>query len=288
MEKIKSRWAKLAVIIAGSFLYTFGMNYFLIPYGLYSGGGVGIAQVLTYLLGKIIDFGGKNVYGIVYFLINIPLLVLAWKGIGKGFLVKTLIGSVAISIFASIIPIPATPIVDSVVASVLIAGIITGFGVGLLLVAGGSGGGVDVIGMWAARKFKNASVGKISLYVNVFVYASLLLMFDIEIVIYSLIYMVCFTLMMDRVHYQNITVRLMIFTKQEGIDQKILKQTGRGVTEWNGVGAYTKEETKIMICCINKFETAEFVEIIHSIDPNAFVIADEGVSVMSGNFEKRL
>ena len=37
MEKIKSRWAKLAVIIAGSFLYTFGMNYFLIPYGLYSG-----------------------------------------------------------------------------------------------------------------------------------------------------------------------------------------------------------------------------------------------------------
>ena len=284
MEKIKSRWAKLAVIIAGSFLYTFGMNYFLIPYGLYSGGGVGIAQVLTYLLGKIIDFGGKNVYGIVYFLINIPLLVLAWKGIGKGFLVKTLIGSVAISIFASIIPIPATPIV----ASVLIAGIITGFGVGLLLVAGGSGGGVDVIGMWAARKFKNASVGKISLYVNVVVYASLLLMFDIEIVIYSLIYMVFFTLMMDRVHYQNITVRLMIFTKQEGIDQKILKQTGRGVTEWTGVGAYTKEETKIMICCINKFETAEFVEIIHSIDPKAFVIADEGVSVMSGNFEKRL
>ena len=280
MEKIKSRWAKLAVIIAGSFLYTFGMNYFLIPYGLYSGGGVGIAQVLTYLLGKIIDFGGKNVYGIVYFLINIPLLVLAWKGIGKGFLVKTLIGSVAISIFASIIPIPATPIVDSVVASVLIAG--------LLLVAGGSGGGVDVIGMWAARKFKNASVGKISLYVNVVVYASLLLMFDIEIVIYSLIYMVFFTLMMDRVHYQNITVRLMIFTKQEGIDQKILKQTGRGVTEWTGVGAYTKEETKIMICCINKFETAEFVEIIHSIDPKAFVIADEGVSVMSGNFEKRL
>ena len=88
MEKINSRWAKLAVIIAGSFLYTFGMNYFLIPYGLYSGGGIGIAQVITYLLGKVIDFGGKNVYGIVYFLINIPLLVLAWKGIGKSFLIK--------------------------------------------------------------------------------------------------------------------------------------------------------------------------------------------------------
>lgn len=288
MERIHSRWAKVAVIVAGAFLYAFGMNYFLIPYGLYSGGGVGIAQVITYLIGRVVDLGGKNIYGAVYFLTNIPLLLLAWKGVGKGFLFKTIIGSTSISIFASIIPIPATPIVDSVVASVLIAGIITGFGVGLLLVAGGSGGGVDIIGVWATRKFKHASVGKISLCVNAFVYACLLLMFDIEIVIYSLIYMVFFTLMMDRVHYQNITVRLMIFTKHEGIDQKILKQTGRGVTEWTGVGAYTKEKTKILICCINKYEQSEFIDIIHSIDPNAFVIADEGVSVMSGNFEKRL
>lgn len=288
MDRIHSKWVKITAIVAGAFLYAFGMNYFLIPYGLYSGGGVGIAQVITYLIGKVVDLGGKNIYGAVYFLTNIPLLLLAWKGVGKNFLFKTIIGSTSISLFASIIPIPAAPIVDSVIASVLIAGIVTGFGVGLLLVAGGSGGGVDIIGVWATRKFKNASVGKISLVVNAIVYACLLLMFDIEIVIYSLIYMVFFTLMMDRTHYQNITVRLMIFTKHDGIDQKILKQTGRGVTEWTGVGAYTKEETKILICCINKYEQAEFIDIIHSIDPNAFVIADEGVSVMSGNFEKRL
>lgn len=279
---------KIAAIVAGAFLYTLGMNYFLIPYGLYSGGGVGIAQIITYLIGKVVDPGGRNIYGTVYFITNIPLLILAWKGVGKNFLIKTIIGSTSISLFASIIPIPAAPIVDSVVASVLIAGIITGFGVGLLLVAGGSGGGVDIIGVWAARKFKNASVGKISLIVNAIVYASLLLMFDIEIVLYSLIYMVVFTLMMDRVHYQNITVRLMIFTKHDGIEKKILSQTGRGVTEWTGVGAYTNEQTKIMVCCINKFEQSEFIEIIHSIDPNAFVIADEGVFVASGNFEKRL
>ena len=288
MDRIHSKWVKVAAIVAGAFLYAFGMNYFLIPYGLYSGGGVGIAQVITYLIGKVVDLGGKNIYGIVYFLTNIPLLLLAWKGVGKNFLFKTIIGSTSISLFASIIPIPAAPIVDSVVASVLIAGIVTGFGVGMLLVAGGSGGGVDIIGVWAARKFKHASVGKISLFVNAIVYACLLLMFDIEIVIYSLIYMVFFTLMMDRTHYQNITVRLMIFTKHDGIDQKILKQTGRGVTEWTGIGAYTREETKILICCINKYEQTEFIDIIHSIDPNAFVIADEGVSVMSGNFEKRL
>ena len=288
MNKIKSRWIKIAVIIAGAFLYTLGINCFLIPYGLYSGGGVGIAQIITYIIGNVIDLGGKNIYGTIYFLTNIPLFLLAWKGVGKGFLAKTVIAATSLSLFASIVPIPSQPVVDSVVASVLIAGIITGFGIGIMLVAGGSGGGVDIIGVWAARKFKNVSVGQISLIVNALVYASLLLMFDIEVVLYSLIYMVVYTLMMDRVHYQNITVRLMIFTKEDGIDKKILSQTGRGVTEWTGVGAYTKEETKIMVCCINKFEQAEFIEIIHSIDPKAFVIADEGVYIASGNFEKRL
>lgn len=288
MGRIRSKWMKIPAIVAGAFLYTFGMNYFLLPFGLYSGGGVGIAQIITYLIGQAVDLGGFNVYGAVYFLTNIPLLLLAWKGVGKRFLLKTIIGSTSISLFASLIPVPAVPVVDSCIASVLIAGIITGFGVGLLLVAGGCGGGVDIIGVWAARKFKHASVGKISLFVNVLVYACLLLMFDIEIVIYSLIYMVFYTMMIDRVHYQNITVRLMIFTKEEGIDQKILSQTGRGVTEWTGVGAYTKENTKIMVCCINKYEQAEFMDIIHSIDPQAFVIADEGVYVASGNFEKRL
>lgn len=288
MDRIRSRWMKCLAIVAGGFLYSFGMNYFLLPFGLYSGGGVGVAQIITYFIGNTVNVGGSNVYGIVYALTNVPLLILAWKGMGRRFLLKTVLGSGSISLFTSIIPIPAAPIVDSCIASVLIAGIITGFGIGMLLVAGGCGGGIDIIGVWAARKFKNASVGKISLIVNALIYACLLLMFDIEVVIYSLIYMVFYTLMLDRTHYQNITVRLMIFTKEEGIDQRILERTGRGVTEWNGVGAYTREGTRIMVCCINKYELSEIIDIIHSIDSNAFVIADEGVYVAAGNFEKRL
>lgn len=214
MEKIKSRWAKLALLSQVHFIHIWYELFFDSVWSLQrrrcrncTGSYIFAWKDHRFWRQKCVWY--RLLFGLIF-------RFLFWHGKnGKGFLVKTLIGSVAISIFASIIPIPSTPIVDSVVASVLIAGIITGFGVGLLLVAGGSGGGVDVIGMWAARKFKNASVGKISLYVNVVVYASLLLMFDIEIVIYSLIYMVFFTLMMDRVHYQNITVRLMIFTKQE-------------------------------------------------------------------------
>ena len=99
--------------------------------------------------------------------------------------------------------------------------------------------------------------------------------------------MVFFTIVLDKVHYQNINVRLMIFTKQEGIDEQITCKTGRGVTKWNGTGAYTEEDMNILVSCINKYEVSEFMEIIHGIDPKAFIIVDEGVYV-SGNFEKRI
>jgi len=275
------------LIMGGSILYALGMNLFLTPLHLFSGGGVGLAQLLTLFLEKLIDVGSLNLYGIVYMVINIPLLFLAYFELGHKFFVKTLIGSGAISLFITLIPSLTVPIVDDYLTSVLIGGIAAGAGVGLILIAGGSGGGIDVVAMWAAKKYRNASVGKISLYFNVLLYAIMLFMFDAETVIYSLIYTVIFTLVLDKTHYQNINVRVMIFTKKEGIDKEINEQTGRGVTKWDGCGAYTKESTQILVSCINKYEVNDIMDIVQSIDPKAFVIVDENVMV-SGNFEKRL
>lgn len=288
-EKSKSKilMKNAGLIMGGSLLYALGMNLFLTPLHLFSGGGVGLAQLLTLFLEQMIDVGNFNLYGIVYLLINIPLLFLAYFQLGYKFFIKTLIGSGAISLFITLIPTLTVPIVDDYLTSVLIGGIACGAGVGIILIAGGSGGGIDVVAMWAAKKFRNASVGKISLYFNVLLYAVMLFMFDAETVIYSLIYTVVFTLVLDKTHYQNINVRVMIFTKKDGIDTAINVRTGRGVTKWDGCGAYTKESTQILVSCINKYEVNEMLDLIHSIDPQAFVIVDENVTV-SGNFEKRL
>ena len=275
------------LIIGGSLLYALGMNLFLTPLHLFSGGGVGLAQLITLFLENLIDVGSFNLYGIVYMLINIPLLFLAYFQLGYKFFIKTLIGSGAISLFITLVPTLSVPIVEDYLTAVLIGGIACGAGVGLILIAGGSGGGIDVIAMWAAKKLRNASVGKISLYFNVLLYAVMLFLFDAETVIYSLIYTVIFTLILDKTHYQNINVRVMIFTKKDGIDRAINVRTGRGVTKWDGCGAYTKESTQILVSCINKYEVNEMMDLVHSIDPQAFVIVDENVMV-SGNFEKRL
>lgn len=288
-EKSRSRMlAKNAgLIIGGSILYALGMNLFLTPLHLFSGGGVGLAQLITLFMEQFIDVGNFNLYGIVYMLINIPLLFLAYYQLGYKFFIKTLIGSAAISLFTTLIPTLSVPIVDDYLTAVLIGGIAAGAGVGLILIAGGSGGGVDVVAMWAAKKYRNASVGKISLYFNVVLYVVMLFIFDAETVIYSLIYTVIFTLILDKTHYQNINVRVMIFTKKDGIDRAINVRTGRGVTKWDGCGAYTQEATQILVSCINKYEVNEMLDLVHSIDPQAFVIVDENVMV-SGNFEKRL
>jgi len=276
-----------ALIVAGSLLYALGMNLFLTPLHLFSGGGVGLAQLITLFLEKFIPVGNFNLYGIIYLLINIPLLFLAWFQIGKKFFIKTMIGSGAISLFITLIPTLAVPIVNDYLTSVLIGGIASGAGVGLILIAGGSGGGIDVVAVWAAKKFKGASVGQISLYFNVLLYAVMLFLFDVQTVIYSLIYTVVFTLVLDRTHYQNINVRVMIFTKKDGIDKEITERTRRGVTEWDGYGAYTSEPMHILVSCISKYEVNDMMEIIQSIDPQAFVIVDENV-IVNGNFEKRL
>lgn len=289
--KAKSKKAILAknagLIIGGGLLYALGMNLFLTPLHLFSGGSVGLAQLLTLFLESAIDVGSFNLYGIVYMLINIPLLFLAYFQLGHKFFIKTLIGAGAISLFITLVPSLSVPIVDDYLTSVLIGGIACGAGVGIILIAGGSGGGTDVIAMWAAKKFKNASVGKISLYFNVLLYSVMLFMFDVETVIYSLIYTVIFTLVLDKTHYQNINVRVMIFTKKPGIDEAINLRTRRGVTKWDGCGAYTKESTQILVSCINKYEVNEVLDMVQSIDPQAFVIVDENVMV-NGNFEKRL
>lgn len=280
------KYTRLPGILLGGFLYALGLNQFVVPYHLFSGGVPGLAQLLSIPLGKLLG-SGFNVSGLVYWVLNLPLLYLAWKDLGKNFFFRTLLGSGSISLFMSLLPVPAVPLLEEELVSVVLGGLISGAGIGVILILGGCGGGTDILGVWAARRFRGMSVGKLSMGLNVVLYCFLLLYFDLETFVYSLIFMLFFSFALDKTHYQNINVRLMIFTKTDGIDREILSRTGRGVTEWGGIGAFTHEGTHVLITCINKYEYNMFLELVHTIDPAAFVIADENVRI-SGNFEKRL
>ena len=285
----KKQLTGLFYAVCGGVRVAAGVNLFITPLDLYNGGFMGIAQLIRTLLTSVfhLSFGQTDIAGIVYFLINLPLLYLAWQKMGKGFFARTVFTVIVQTAALTLIPIPERSIIDDRLTSCIIGGLIAGFGSGLVLRGGSSGGGQDILGLYFTKKFRNFSVGKMSNIINIFVYGVCLLMFDLEIVIYSLIYGVIYAMACDRIHIQNINMSVMIFTKKLGISKAIMEETGRGVTNWDGAGAYTNETSYILFVMISKYEVNQIRRIVQNIDPNAFMIFTEGCSV-EGNFEKRL
>lgn len=286
----KKNLTELAWAFIGTTLFSLGVNIIITPLGLYNGGFMGMAQLIRTGLvqGLGLSFLGQvDIAGIIYYIINIPLFIWAWKEMGKRFLVSSLLTVSVQTIWMTFVPIPKEPIISDYLTACIIGGLVVGTGVGMVLRGRSSGGGQDIVGVVCTKKYPGFSVGKITIMMNVVIYAVCLWMFDIEIVVYSLIYTTVLAMACDRMHVQNINISAMIFTKQDGIDQAVMKEMGRGVTKWEGVGAYTNEGTHILYVMISKYEIEQIKEIIHRVDPHAFIIFNEGSSVL-GNFEKRL
>lgn len=275
-------------IVAGSLLFASALNIFIVPIGLYNGGVVGISQLIRTIL--ITNMGlspNFDIAGVINLLLNIPLLILAYKSLSKRFLYGTIISIIVQTIAFSIIPIPSTPILSDPLSCCIIGGILGGIGAGSVLIRGTSAGGVDILGVYMAIKSKNASVGKLSMGVNACIYLVCAFLFNIQIAIYSIVYAAIFSMAMDKVHLQNIEVSLMIFTKNTEVKNIIMKQFVRGVTYWKGLGAYTNSETEVLVTIVSKFELENIRKKIMELDPHAFVIMNEGLKV-TGGYEKRL
>lgn len=278
----------IVIILVGSVLFCFGLNIFIVPLGLYNGGVVGIAQLIrTVLVNAGLVNANFDIAGIINMCLNIPLFLLAYRSLSKHFLIGSILSIAIQTIAFSIIPIPATPILSDVLAACVIGGVIAGAGAGIVLTTGCSAGGTDILGIYFSMKSKNFSVGKLALGVNVVVYGICACLFDIQTALYCIIYAAIYSTAMDKVHLQNIEVSLMIFTRNHDIKQVIMKEFVRGVTYWNGLGAYTDKETEVLVTVISKYELEGVQRRIRELDPHAFVIVNEGLKV-SGGYEKRL
>lgn len=282
---------RLAIAVFGTFLYALGMNLFVVPLGLYTGGIMGICQLIRTLLIQYLgfSFGGFDISGLIYYIINIPLFIVLMKRVGRRFFAKTLICVTSMSFFLFAIPIPHTALLEDVLASCLIAGLICGGGIGLTLKMGSSNGGTDALGILLIRWRKDFSVGKVSMFVNFLLYGICLFLFDIQIVIYSVIYAAVSAFAVDKAHSQNINVEVKIITKKnrKEMEKEIFAKMERGITEWESLGAYTDEESAVLYILISKYEIGRLKHIVLKHDPGAFIVFNEGVRV-EGHFLKRL
>ena len=288
---LHNRWLRIVAAVVGELIAAAALNLFIVPLNLYTGGIMGVCQLIRTLLQTHLGvaLGAYDIAGILYFLANIPILLFAYKALGLGLVAKTIICTVSYSLFYSIIPIPSAPIVDDYLTACLLGGILTGIGSGIVLTCGCSSGGLDVIGLCLSKRGSGFTVGKFSLTVNVFLYTACLILFSPEVAIYSVIYNFFTSMVLDRMHQQNVNVMAMIFTHADEhiLGQFIIDNLGRGVTYWNGTGAYTGKDVHVLCVSLSKYEIEELLHAVRTIDPQAFLTVQEGVRIY-GNFRKKL
>lgn len=270
-------------ILLGSGLYALAVTWFLLPLKLYTGGIVGLAQLLRTLLWPEAVF---DVAGLINLLLNLPLLALAWRAMSRRMLAGTVLSVAVQTVIFSLTPVPTSLILDDKLAGILLSGVIGGIGCGMVLTNGGSAGGLDLLGVYLLKK-KNMSVGALNILFNCVLYAIMAALFDLGTAVYSVLFTLAFSLAIDRSHYQNISVELLIFTHDPRVKRDIMDSFTRGVTAWDGYGAYTSKGTEILVTVVAKNEVDEVKSHIRNLDPNAFIIVHTGVQV-TGGYEKRL
>lgn len=267
--------------------YALGMNLFVFPHNLYAGGLFGITQLLFYGIRTSTGLNLSQQYvSILYFAFNIPLFYLLYKTMRKSFFFKTIYSVLLQSLFMMLIPIPTQAIVNDRLTAVIAGAIVTGISLGWVLKSASSSGGVDIIGLYLSRKYKGFSLGRISVAVNLCIYAISGILFGIETMVYSMIYTIITSFIIDRFHYQNISITSLVITREVGMYQHIMKELDRGSTIIKGEGAYTHEESLVLLTVISKYEKRLLTRIVQSYDPKAFIIFINSTDVR-GNFIKR-
>ena len=274
-------------VIIGSVMFAYAINVFIVPNNLYTGGVLGIAQLIRSIIIDVLKFNiTYDFSGILYYIINVPLFFIAFKYISKQFFIRTVFAVTLQSFLLSVIP--TEPLLDDMIVNIMVGGILGGVGIGIVLSSGASTGGSDIIGLAIAKIHNDFSVGKLGMILNGIIYVIAGIMYGVEIMIYSIIYSVCESLMIDKMHEQNICSTAFIFCKKnpKKINNFIKEDLGRDFTYWDAKGGYDDSRTYIIYTALTKYELLRLERYMKTYDDHAFMVKSEGVGI-KGEFEKK-
>ena len=279
------------MITLGLIIYAFGWVFFLLPFKLVSGGPAGIGAIIQYATGFPMQY--------TYFIINVGLLFIAVKELGIRFCLKTIYAVFALTFSLELVQellysfnFDALSLLgqEATFEASIIGACFCGMGIGICFVNGGSTGGTDIIAA-IINKYRDVSLGRVIMYIDVAVVVSSGFIFgssEVSKVFYGLITLLISSTMLDYVVNSNRRlVQFLIFSKKyDEISEYITKEMHRGVTLLNGVGYYTKEDTKVIVTMMRATEAVEVFRIVHEIDPCAFITQSRVSGVYGAGFDK--
>lgn len=276
------------IMTLGMCLYSFGWIGCVLPAKSTSGAASGLAIVISTALQNTLGWDLK--IGTIVLFINIVLLIVAGFVLGWNFGIKTIFCIIALSLsmncWQEILPEGNFLGIDRFL-SMVVGGVITGVGVAMAIIQGGSAGGTDIVAM-IINKFRAISYGRIIFILDLLIIASSLTVgFTIDAAIYGYIMTLVFGFTADMVlagNKQSSQV-FIISPKYEEITKELNIGLGRGVTLIQSEGGYTHNQTKmIMVVCSNR-ETPTVMKYVKQIDPNAFMTVASVMGVYGRGFQ---
>lgn len=269
-------------IIAGSALYSVGLHFFTAPNEIAPGGVGGISTLINSLSGLSI--------GLLYAIINVPLLIIGLIFLGKCTMIKTVISVAVISFLTDYgleaVALPVYENGDRLLAAIT-GGVLFGVGTGLIYRSEGTSGGTDIITKLINKRLPHFRMGVITLAIDaVIVTVSAVVYHNIESALYAIIAIFLCSKIMDLILYGSLEGKmLLIFSESyEKITDFIIKELSRGVTLLHGSGAYSGKDKKIICCAVHKNEYAKLKRRINEIDRSAFIIITNAGEVLGFGF----
>lgn len=279
MEKDWRTTIKVMILVTfGTMLFSFGVNSFIVPHKLVSGGISGIALMLYYLTG--IQIGTLNL------ILNIPILYAAYRWLGHWHLMITIFGTVVSSFminaftFMNVYHLTTDPLVGAI-----LGGIFTGLGMGTIYRSGGNAGGLDPIAL-IIRKYYGLQMGSVSLGINCVILFVASFIISVEAAAITLVCIYIAAMITNRVvvGFSQRKAVFIISYKPYKICDLILYQFGRGATILNGEGAYTHQHKQVILVVVSLMQVAKLKEAVQKEDPTAFLMVTDVAEVIGRGF----
>lgn len=278
-RKASFYFKKYLTIFVGAIIASIGLELFLIPNEVIDGGVVGLSIMAQTITGLSM--------GIFLILFNLPFLYLGYKQIGQNFAIATLIAILFLSGWSEVMDEIPQVTTDPFLAAIF-GGIIDGVGVGLIIRAGGSLDGTEIVAIIMDKK-SVFSVGEVVMFINLFILSSAGLLYGWDKAMYSLVAYFVISKMIDVViKGLDESYAVMIVTNShDDITSALNDRLGRGVTLLHGAGGYTGESKEVLYCVVTRLEVDKLKEIVLEKDENAFVTINAVHDIIGGRFKKK-
>ncbi len=276
---IKKFITESLVEILGAGIMAFGISLFLLPSQLSSGGFSGIATIIYYIF--------KIPMGRTILFLNIPLFVFSFFRLGKSFFVKSIIGTMSLSIFLDLFD-RLNPLTEDRFLACIYGGIIVGIGTALILKSNSSTGGSELISNIVKSYNSNARMGKVIMIIDITVVLINVIVFrKIEIGLYSAIdiYIMgkVIDIIVEGIYFTKLII--IISDKNEQIASEIGKNIERGATGLYGKGMYKKDNKLVLLCAASRNDISKIKNVVRNIDSKAFMVITNSREVVGLGFK---